>query len=98
MALTSMMKLVDAPCMGLIAKSTELEDSSALFGDWQGLRRRIATDGYVFMRGLLDSDTIRAVGRSGLGHLQRAGWMEPGSDPVHADPRAPVRAVRMRDA
>jgi Phytanoyl-CoA dioxygenase (PhyH) len=93
-----MMKLADAPDMGLVTTSTELEDSRTLFGDWQALRRRIATDGYVFMRGLLDPDTISAVGRMGLGHLQKAGWTQPGPDPVNADPKTPVRAVRMRDA
>ena len=50
------------------------------------------------MRGLLDPDMIRAVGRCGLGHLQQAGWLEQGSDPVSAVPRRPVRAVKMRDA
>ncbi len=78
--------------------SSELADSRRLFGDWEALRIRIATDGYVFMRGLLDPDTVRDVGRTGLGHLQRAGWTLSGPDPVQAPPRSPVRAVRMRDA
>jgi hypothetical protein len=78
--------------------STELTDARSEFGDWQALRRRVESDGYVFMRGLLDPGTVRAVGRHGLGHLQRAGWMEPGPDPAYAGPRGPVRAVRMTDA
>jgi hypothetical protein len=76
----------------------ELVDSSALVGDWHALRARIATDGYVFVRGLLDRATIDAVGRAGLGHLQAAGWTAPGPDPVTAAPRTPIRAIRMRDA
>jgi hypothetical protein len=36
------------------------------------------------MRGLLDPDTIRDLGRTGLGHLQQAGWTEPSCDPVTA--------------
>jgi hypothetical protein len=76
----------------------ELVDSSALVGDWQALRARIATDGYVFVRGLLDRAAIDAVGRTGLGHLQACGWTATGPDPVAAAPRTPIRAIRMRDA
>lgn len=78
--------------------SSELRDSKALFGDWQALRALIASDGYVFLRGLLDPDMVRAVGRTGLGHLQAAGWTAPGPDPVTAPPQMPVRAIKMRDA
>ncbi len=78
--------------------AVELSDSSSLFGDGPALRARIAEDGYVFLPGLLDRDQMAAVGRRGLGHLQAAGWTEPGPDPVTAQPRTPVRAVRMRDA
>jgi hypothetical protein len=77
---------------------TELRDSSAVAGDYAALRERIAIDGYVFLPGLLDAGMVRDVGRAGLGHLQAAGWTGPGSDPVTASPRRPVRAVRMRDA
>ena len=76
----------------------ELTDSKELVGDWQALRDRIATDGYVFVRGLLDPQTIRSVGRTGLSHLQEAGWTEDGCDPVTAPSQMPVRAVAMRHA
>jgi len=76
----------------------ELVDSSDLLGNWQALRARIADDGYVFVRGLLDRTMIAAVGSAGLAHLQRAGWIGPGPNPVTAPPQLPVRAVRMRDA
>jgi hypothetical protein len=89
---------VDTRTVNLIATSTRLEDSSDLLGDGRALRRRIATDGYVFLRGLLDPGTVREIGRTGLGELQRAGWTEEGCDPVTAPPCRPVRAVRMRDA
>ncbi len=81
-----------------MAPPTELRDSRGLFGDWQALRSRMATDGYVFMGGLLQSAVVEGVGRSGLTALQEAGWTDPGPDPVWARPRKPVRAVRMRDA
>jgi Phytanoyl-CoA dioxygenase (PhyH) len=78
--------------------ANEFRDSKVLFGDWQALRSRIATDGYVFMRGLLDADMVRTVGLTGLGHLQQAGWTAPAPDPVTAAPQMPVRAIKMRDA
>jgi hypothetical protein len=82
----------------LTQTTNEFTDSKSLFGDWQALRALIATDGYVFMRGLLDPDMVRRVGRTGLTHLQQAGWTEPGPDPITAAPRMPVRAIKMRDA
>ncbi len=78
--------------------SAELKDSKALLGDWVALRARIAADGYIFMRQLLDPDLVQGIGRSALGHLQAAGWTEGGQDPLSAPPRTPVRAIRMRDA
>jgi hypothetical protein len=77
---------------------SELKDAGGLLGDGEALRARIAEDGYVFVRGLLDPDMIAAVGRVGLAQLQRAGWTESGPDPVAAAPRAPVRAVRVLEA
>ncbi len=78
--------------------ATEFVDSTSLLGDWKALRERIASDGYVFMRGLLDPAMIEAVGRTGLTHLQQAGWTASGQDPVTAQPQSPVRAIKMRDA
>src|SRR3984893_841462 len=88
----------DTRRVNLMVTSTELRDSKALFGDWQALRGRIATDGYVFMRGLLELGVVRAGGRAGPRCLQRAGWTQLGPDPVMAGPQLPVRAVKMRDA
>ena len=88
----------DDAIMKLADRTAEFTDSSGLFGDWQALRARIAADGYVFFRGLLDPDTVRSVGRTGLSHLQDTGWTAGGCEPVTAPPQLPVRAVRMRDA
>jgi hypothetical protein len=76
----------------------ELVDSSPLVDDCQALRQRIAEDGYVFFRGLLDRARIESIGNSGLTALQEEGWLVAGVDPVTAAPQPPVRAVRMRDA
>ena len=80
-----------------IATVTELRDSRSLLGDWRALRERIAVDGYVFIRGLLDPALVAGIGRSCLSYLQSAGWTQPG-DPVTAPPAQPVRAIKMRDA
>lgn len=58
--------------------STDLFDSTGLLGDGTALRRRIAEDGYVFFRGLLDPAEIRSAGAAILGQLQGDGWTEPG--------------------
>jgi hypothetical protein len=39
----------------------ELADSSGLAGDGDGLRQRMAADGYLFFRGLLPADQVRAA-------------------------------------
>lgn len=88
----------DTRSMAITLSATRFRDSRDLFGDWEALRARIAEDGYVFMGGLLDPDTVSEVGRAGLATLQRAGWTEPLCDPLTARPQGRVRAVRMRDA
>lgn len=75
----------------------ELSDSTHLLGDGHALRARIAEDGYVFFRRLLDPTAIRSAGAAILGQLQADGWTERGGDPVTARPVTPVRAVRMAD-
>jgi hypothetical protein len=84
--------------MDLLSSTTEFRDSRDLVGDYAALRARLAVDGYLFVRQLLDPARMEALGRTALGHLQAAGWTEGGPDPTLAAPRRPVRAVRMRDA
>jgi hypothetical protein len=79
-------------------RATELRNSRDLVGDPAGLRARLARDGYVFVRQLLNPGLVASIGRSALGHLQEAGWTEPGPDPVAARPLAPVKAIRMLHA
>lgn len=54
----------------------ELDDSSALAGDCGRLRERIARDGYVFFRGLLDPDPIRALADELRAALRAEGWLD----------------------
>jgi hypothetical protein len=57
----------------------ELTDSTALLGDGDALRRRIAEDGYVFLRGLLPTADVNAVRSAVAGALDVAGWLDPAS-------------------
>jgi ectoine hydroxylase-related dioxygenase (phytanoyl-CoA dioxygenase family) len=53
----------------------ELTDSTRLLGDGHALHARLAEDGYVFLRGLLPTDTVQTV-RAGVGAtLDDAGWL-----------------------
>lgn len=54
----------------------ELADSASLAGDPAGLRRRLAADGYLFFRGLLPADQIRAAGQAVLARLRAGGWAD----------------------
>ena len=82
----------------LTMRATELRDSRDLVGDPAGLRTRLAADGYIFVRQLLDPDLMASIGWSALRHLQESGWTEGGPDPVSARPKAPVKAIRMLHA
>jgi hypothetical protein len=81
-----------------MTRATDLRASRDLVGDAVGLRARLATDGYVFVRQLLDPGLVASIGRSALRHLQDARWTEAGPDPVSARPLAPVKAIRMLHA
>jgi Phytanoyl-CoA dioxygenase (PhyH) len=54
----------------------ELADSAALVSDPDGLRGRLAADGYLFFRGLLPPAEVRAAGRAVLSRLQAGGWAD----------------------
>jgi hypothetical protein len=84
--------------MPLTTRATELRDSKDLVGDPAALRARLAADGYLFCRELLDPGLVASIGRAALRHLQDAGWTEAGRDPVSARPLEPVKAVRMLHA
>jgi Phytanoyl-CoA dioxygenase (PhyH) len=65
----------------------ELADSAALAADPDGLRRRLAADGYLFFRGLLPQAEVRAAGQAVLSRLQAGGWADDRGIPSAA-PRA----------
>jgi Phytanoyl-CoA dioxygenase (PhyH) len=71
----------------------ELADSAPLVDDAEGLRRRMADDGYLFFRGLLPEAEVRAAGRAVLDRLQDGGWVDD-----RAVPSIQPRAVNPMDA
>ena len=71
----------------------ELADSGGLIDDPDGLRRRLAADGYLFFRGLLPAGQIRAAGHAVLAQLRSAGWVDD-----RAVPSIQPRAVNSMDA
>lgn len=54
----------------------ELSDSTPLLGDADALRARIAQDGYLYLRGLLDPDEVLAARRSMLVRLADEGHVD----------------------
>jgi hypothetical protein len=70
----------------------ELADSSCLAGDPVALRARLADDGYVFLRGLLPAERVRAAGERVAAALQSGGWTAAGS-PLLGRAAGPREAV-----
>jgi hypothetical protein len=57
----------------------ELTDSRSLAGDPGALKARLAADGYVFLRGLLPAEPVRAAGERVAAALRAGGWTAAGS-------------------
>ena len=57
----------------------ELADSRGLASDPAALRARLAADGYVFLRGLLPAERVRAAGEQVAATLRAGGWTAAGS-------------------
>jgi hypothetical protein len=57
----------------------ELADSRGLASDPAALRARLAADGYVFLRGLLPAERVRAAGERVAATLRAGDWTASGS-------------------
>jgi hypothetical protein len=57
----------------------ELADSCGLADDPVALRAQLAADGYVFLRGLLPAERVRAAGERIAAALHTGGWTAAGS-------------------
>ena len=71
----------------------ELVDSVALRADQAALRRRLADDGYLFLRGLLRPADVSAAYDSVRAELRLGGWTDGDGRPF-----GPQRAINVRDA
>ena len=71
----------------------ELADSSALVSDPDGLRQRLAADGYLFFRGLLPLGEVQAAEQAVLARLRAGGWVDE-----RGIPSIQPRAVNSMDA
>jgi len=60
----------------------ELRDANGLLGDPPALRARMAEDGYLLLRGLIDPEKVRAARGHVLGYMAEHEAMEPGSRPL----------------
>jgi hypothetical protein len=74
-------------------KFGELRDSSALADDAPALRAQIAADGYLFLRGYLDLEVVRAARQEIFGKLARLGALDSAAPLLEAiaAPRAERR-------
>ena len=60
----------------------ELRDANALLGDASALHQRMADDGYLLLRGLIDREAVLAARASILHHMAEHEALEPGSRPL----------------
>jgi hypothetical protein len=63
-------------------KLYELRNSNDAKNDSEELRRRLAEEGYLFLRRLIEPSTVLALRADILGVIDRAGWLESGTDPI----------------
>jgi hypothetical protein len=57
----------------------ELRDATALLGDPEALRARLAEDSYLFFRGLIPSEKVEQAGAEMLSVSAELGWLEDGT-------------------
>lgn len=65
-------------------KAGLLRDSSAAFEDKEELSRRLAEDGYLYMKGCLDRELVLAARKSIVERLEQSGALDPTLDPMEA--------------
>ena len=60
----------------------EFRVSNDAMDDQAELQRRIADEGYLFFKGLMDTDRLRDLRHEMMSAIQRAGWLIAGTDPL----------------
>lgn len=64
--------------------TAELQDGREDAGHAEALRRRLARDSYILLRGILSRDDVLEVRSEILRRLAALGWLAPGTDPEDA--------------
>jgi hypothetical protein len=78
--------------------SGELIDSTHLAADPEGLRSRIRSDGYVFLRSIIDTAVVAEARLAVLAGLSEGGWLTPGVDPDSPTIAVPPRSAKQPKA
>ncbi len=60
----------------------QLRESNDALDDPQELQRRIADEGYLFFRGLMPAERLRALRYEMMSAIQAAGWLIAGTNPA----------------
>jgi len=63
-------------------KVEELRVSNDALEDGDELRRRLAEEGYVFLKGVMERDKLMALRRQIMELLMQGGWLVEGTDPM----------------
>jgi ectoine hydroxylase-related dioxygenase (phytanoyl-CoA dioxygenase family) len=72
-----------------------MRDSKPIAGDPAALRARFAEEGYLYFRGLLDPEIVRAARAEVLARIEAVGEVRPGSDGIFTG--ASMRAAKEAD-
>src|ERR1043166_2833878 len=62
----------------------QLRDSNDILNDLPALKARMASDGYLYLPGLMDKQKVLAVRKHVTDRLMRQGFLKPGTDPMDA--------------
>ena len=63
-------------------ENRNLRVSNDVMDDAAELRRRIADEGYLFFKGLMNADKLRQLRYEMMSAIQQAGWLIAGTDPL----------------
>ena len=63
---------------------TGFVESNDIFNDARELRQRADRDGYLFFKGIVNKEAALSARRDIATVLQEEGWIDEGTDPLHA--------------
>lgn len=72
-------------------------ESTGVLSDAAGLRERAERDGYLFFRGLVDPNDVRAVRQGFVDIIARHGWLDAGTEPDELISTQPARIEGMEE-